>query len=175
MPAAFLLHPWSHALGSKTNERDVSVPLDLERQAFLVPLLLALRRRRGEHASLFGLSYQGLRESFRAAVVAEDVGILAPSLYGLRHGGASHDRAAGSRPLQEVQQRGAWRAHSSVTRYDKHGRLSFQLARLGPQRVLRLENVTADFESVFTRLFWASLRGQEVCAAASRSSRAVHA
>ena len=91
-----------------------------------------------------------------------DVAVLSPTLYALRHGCVSHDWLVNACSLRAVQQRESWRTHTSVTRYDKHGRLSFQLARLGPQRVLRLESVTADFESVFTRFFWASLCGQEV-------------
>ena len=50
----------------------------------------------------------------------------------------------------EVQQRGAWRSASSVTRYDKHGRLGLQLQRLGQERRRRLELATAEFDKDYT-------------------------
>ena len=48
------------------------------------------------------------------------VSTLHPCLFSLRHGGASHDRATGSRSLLEVQQRGRWKSLDSVRRYEKH-------------------------------------------------------
>ena len=97
----------------------------------------------------FGFSYPDFAKKFHFAADALNVGVLRPSLYCLRHGGASHDRLVGARHLEEVRQRGAWRAHSSVTRYDKHARLGLQIARLGRACRCRLENMTAEFETVF--------------------------
>ena len=121
-----------------------------------MPLLLHIAAGRPPHASLFELSYRELSSDYRAAVDRCGVQVLQSTLYCLRHGGASHDRWSGSRPLLEVQQRGAWRATSSVLRYDKHGRLGLQLQRLGCEVRRRLERETCGFELAFTRLFWAN-------------------
>jgi hypothetical protein len=48
----------------------------------------------------------------------------------LRHGGPSTDVLEGSLSLAEIQRRGRWKSPASVRRYEKHGRLSAQLARL---------------------------------------------
>ena len=55
---------------------------------------------------------------------------LVPTPHGLRHGGASHDRAHGTRTLLEIQARGKWRSFSSVVRYEKHARISQQFEAL---------------------------------------------
>ena len=53
----------------------------------------------------------------------------------MRHGGASHDRACGLRNATETMQRGAWRASSSVKRYEKSALLSKEWQKLtGPTR-----------------------------------------
>ena len=102
-------------------------------------------------ASLFQLTYRELAADFRDATAACGVECLASTFYCLRHGGASHDRLARARTLEEVRQRGAWRAHSSVTPYDKHARLGLQIARLGRACLCRLESMAAEFEKGFTR------------------------
>jgi len=53
-----------------------------------------------------------------------------------RHGGASKDTLDGS-PEPEVQTRGRWGAKASVARYNKHGRLFRQLAKLSLDEVAR--------------------------------------
>ena len=52
-----------------------------------------------------------------------DMGLADPSLYRLRHGGASHDVAIELRSLAEVKKRGRWVSDSSVRRYSKAIRL----------------------------------------------------
>ena len=48
----------------------------------------------------------------------------------LRHGGPPTDTYGGTRSKQQVQDRGFWRSTDSVRRYQKHSRLTGQLAKL---------------------------------------------
>ena len=44
--------------------------------------------------------------------------------YQLRHSGASHDRLAQARTLDECRKRGRWRSHRSLVRYEKAARVA---------------------------------------------------
>ena len=83
-------------------------------------------------APLFRLSQTQLGYQFRQACHHLQLPEI-PTLYQLRHGGASWDFAAGRRTLAEVQRRGRWRAPASVRRYEKGGRAGEQLNRLPPR------------------------------------------
>ena len=143
-----VVHPEESDLPNKVNEYDHSVPLDLERQQFLVPALVALKHRRAGQNRLWPFRYVELSRAFNQAVLTLGLVSTGISLYGLRHGGASHDRSMRSRDLKEVQQRGGWRSFTSVRRYEKHGRLGLEWAKLpagvksqaliAPDLVLRL-------------------------------------
>eukprot|EP00971_Amphidinium_carterae_P158367 3139639-Amphidinium_carterae.1 len=92
---------------SKVNEFDHTVPLDLDRQAWLVPLLLALSRTAQPSAPLFGVSYAYAAAAFRRLAAEVLQCKVQPTLYSLRHSGASHDVAIAARTLPAVQRRGA--------------------------------------------------------------------
>ena len=147
---------------NKVNEYDHSVPLDLERQQFLVPALVALKRRREGQERLWPFRYVELSRAFNQAVLTLGLVSTGISLYGLRHGGASHDRSMRSRDLKEVQQRGGWRSFTSVRRYEKHGRLGLEWAKL-PDGV-KLQALTAP--DLVLKLFGPS------CARSSRAPAA---
>ena len=149
-----LLHAQELEIPSKTGEWDVSVALELARQAYLEPMLRALVARRGRTELLWSFDYAQLHLAFMTAAKFLGAEELHPTLYGLRHGGASHDFAVGDRPLLAIQQRGAWRSFRSVMRYQKAGRLSLQLTRLGLQTRNQLSRMTAHFERDFTDAFW---------------------
>lgn len=159
-PCTLLVHPWEAHQGSKTGERDVSLPLDLARQDFLVKPLLSLAGCRPPTAKLFETSYREFAKHFKDAVEDTGVGVLQPTPYSLRHGGASHDRWTCSRDLAAVMQRGAWRSLTSVLRYDKHGRLGLEMRKLDRAKLSALERETSDYERAFTRLFWANVGGR---------------
>ena len=136
-----IVHPLESERPNKVNEYDHSVALDLPRQQFLVPALVALKRRRLGEERLWPFRYIDLSRASNKAL--SDLGLVSTgiSLYGLRHGGASHDRSLRERDLKEVQQRGAWRSFTSVRRYEKHGRLGLEWAKLSAG--VKLQAVTA--------------------------------
>ena len=74
---------------------------------------------------------------FRQALLELGLGKESPSLYTLRHGGASHDLLAGLRPVAEVKERGRWVSDKSLRRYGKRTRMQ--------QRVLDLPKDVAVF------------------------------
>ena len=85
------------------------------------------------------LSYLQLRKTSSQALTAIRAAPLKASLHSLRHGGASHDRQTNARSWQSVQQRGNWKAHASVHRYEKHGLLAKELQKL-PRKVVENAN-----------------------------------
>ena len=89
--------------------------------AWLGKALAALARRRPPMELLFRFSYNEMKLQYEQA--CETLGILDQSLYRLRHGGASHDRATLQRSLEAVKKRGRWAADGSVRRYEKGVRL----------------------------------------------------
>ena len=139
----------------------------------LVPALVALKHRRAGQNRLWPFRYVELSRAFNQAVLTLGLVSTGISLYGLRHGGASHDRSMRSRDLKEVQQRGGWRSFTSVRRYEKHGRLGLEWAKL-PDGV-KLQALTAP--DLVLKLFGQSCaRSSSVPAARSstlKSSRAV--
>jgi hypothetical protein len=156
---------------SKTGEMDSSIAFDLPENRWVGMLLVLLKEAFAsqpmEH--VVNVSYTVFLSLLDRS--AQDLGIqvLQPTPHCFRHGGASHDRAAGRRPLQEVQRRGMWKAHSSVARYDKHGRVGVQLQLL-PQHVRdRLEHLMHRVEHDF-RLRFARLFGQATGSGSSSSS-----
>ncbi|CAK0851102.1 unnamed protein product, partial [Prorocentrum cordatum] len=124
---------------TKTNEYDISVPLDLQRQQWLVESISFVQALREPDVLVLGLSYTELAADFSSAISALGVTVLKPTLYSLRHGGASHDASTGARSLGAVQQREGWKAFKSVLRYEEHGRLSMELRKLSdhPRDALR--------------------------------------
>ena len=121
---------------NKVGECDLSIPLDLPRQRILAGILERMTMDKHETAMVFDFAYQDLADSFRKASIESKVQVLEPSLHGLRHGGASHDRRTGDRFLLGVQQRGNWRSFNTVRRYEKSGRVLLQLRKL-PASVLK--------------------------------------
>ena len=78
---------------------------------------------------------------------------LCPTLHSLRHGGARHDFAQGSRTLLGIMHRGAWRSVLSVKRYEKSGLLARELNKLSRAHVLRLEQARLTLERDYMQLF----------------------
>ena len=106
---ALVIHPCEGELPGKTGEYDHTVTLDLPRQAWLGRLLATRARRASPHRPLFDITPDQFSKLFNQAIVLESLQPLGATPYGLRHGGASHDRATGSRTLTDIQRRGNWR------------------------------------------------------------------
>ena len=94
--------------------------------------MVVLRRVRRPLKLPFKVAQEKLASPFQAAARRFSLSDLGPTVYGLRHGGASEDKARGDRTLREIQQRGAWQTFSPVLRYQKSGRLSVQMGKLKP-------------------------------------------
>lgn len=73
----------------KTGELDDSVSLDHEDLLWLAPHLTALKRQRAEHEPLWHFGYAQPRGAFDQAVLSEEVRVLRPTLYGIRHARAT--------------------------------------------------------------------------------------
>ena len=87
--------------------------------------------RRPQKEALFPFTFAEWARQYRACGEACQLQPLGPpTLYCLRHAGASLDVALGRRDLMQVQQRGNWLVPSSVRRYQKGGRLTEQLMHL---------------------------------------------
>ncbi|CAK0901538.1 unnamed protein product [Prorocentrum cordatum] len=170
----FVVRASEYEIPTKTNEYDLSVPLDLPRQQWMVDPISFVQALRGPDDLFLGLGYNQLAEDFQSATSALGVSLLKATLYSLRHGGASHDRSTGARGLGAVQQRGGWKAFKSVLRYEKHGRLSLELRKLSDQQREALRAAGGDYVGVFNRslaLHFGAPHIRQECA--SKSSRDV--
>ena len=63
------------------------------------------------------------------------LGSLAPTLYMLRHGGASEDMLTGKRSVEAIKRRGRWRSDTSLRRYTKETRLLKELSKMAPSLI----------------------------------------
>ena len=126
-----IMHPMELNRPSKTNQFDDSRLLDLQDHQFLEASLDRAVRWRSPEAALFPFTYAEWAKQYRACGNACQLQPLGPpTLYCLRHAGASLDVALGRRDLMQAQQRGNWLVPSSVRRYQKGGRLTEQLMHL---------------------------------------------
>ncbi|CAK0819575.1 unnamed protein product [Prorocentrum cordatum] len=92
-------------------------------------LLWASRKaRRGR--PLFDISLAKYEQLFNQAVSDVKLSSLRVAPHCARHGGPSSDAALKLRPLEAIQKRGLWRSASTVRRYEKHGTLMRQIAKM---------------------------------------------
>ena len=130
---SLILHPAETGVSSKTGIFDESMLMDNEFFAYL-PLLAALLRNRGAPGSLLmRTTYYRWAAAFKKAASQVEVDAIGPpTLYTVRHGGATHDLFTGFRRLDEVKKRLRHRSDTSVARYSRPGRLAQVLAKLTP-------------------------------------------
>ena len=153
---AVIIHPEESGRPNKVNEYDHTVLLDLQRQAWLVKPLLALKAQRASQPALWPFGYAALAQEFHDSLSRLGMKGGGYSLYGLRHGGASHDRSLKTRCLAEIQQRGGWRSFQSVRRYEKHGRLGIETSKLSAQLLSRAASAPLSVKRSFALSFDAS-------------------
>lgn len=127
-PAASALNEWALLLAieedkvpTKTGEYDHSVPLDSAYLRPWCPVLLEALKKQHPSTPLWDFGYGEFLACFKHASANLSLEL---SPYQTRHSGPSIDRAKNYRSLHEVQKRGGWKAHKSVLRYEKAGRLS---------------------------------------------------
>ncbi|CAK0790181.1 unnamed protein product, partial [Prorocentrum cordatum] len=149
----FVIRAQEGLVPTKTNAFDVSALLVLLRQRWLARCVGALVRRRGPGKRLLEVECVAFQRSFRTALNAVGAWELLATLYCPRHGGAGHDRSMAARTLEGVQQRGGWRAFKSVARYERHGRASLELQKLGEARVRQLRRRAAGIVRAFKKCF----------------------
>ena len=117
-----MLHPEEGLVASKTGQFYDGVVLDSPEFPWLGPLLASMsRRRQSASAALFNIGYRELLKKFQTSM--HNCQIPDPSLYRIRHGGASNDRAKGLRTISSVKRRGRWVTDAAMKRYEKGVRL----------------------------------------------------
>ena len=155
---AILAMPTEMEEVSKTGETDISVLLDLPRQADVGKVLIRLAATIRQMERVFPISYQELRQALMYAVAELKLDGLSISLHGLRHGGASHDRSSNERTAAEVQMRGGWRQATSVKRYEKAARLNRQLALIPEVSKARVYQLAKQLNDNFEKLYAEQLK-----------------
>ena len=116
----------------KTGLTDEAVVLD---QQEWWPLWASLRAARADSMPLWTFTADQARVEFNDAV--EFLGIPGqPSLYVLRHSGASDDLLASRRPLSDIKARGRWVTDASLRRYAKSTRLQRTINELHDSVIL---------------------------------------
>ena len=128
------LHAFEGGQASKTQEFDEGVLLDRPASFFLGPVMQKIARDKKPSDLLFGITQTALGTALREAFLAVPSHKLErPTLYQVRHSGASVEFADKVRTLAEIQRRGRWRAVQSVRRYEKGPRVNEQLRKLEPR------------------------------------------
>ena len=124
-------------VGSKARQFDDGVPIDSEIFPWLPKAMVRTLRlnQRAATDKMFDFQYKELLSIFRQA--CEELKIRDPSLYRLRHGGASHDAATRMRTLQEIKRRGRWASDTSLRRYEKRTWLQAEEAKVSPTQQCR--------------------------------------
>ena len=120
--------PYELLKPAKTGLMDESVTIDGMDWAHDLFEILVRNRARSE--PLFRFSLPELGTSFQRAVQACGLHHSRPSLYALRHGGASEDYLRRRRTLEDIQRRGRWRSSTSVRRYTKEAKLLSELHKV---------------------------------------------
>ena len=128
---AFVIRP--HELGrpTKTGRFNDVVIWDVHGLNWVNKLFEELRNRRNSQETLWPFTDGEFLKKFNQG--AAELGVPWLSRYHARHSGASWDALQKHRTLQEVQQRGRWVSFSSVTRYEKGGRIQMQWQSLNPK------------------------------------------
>ena len=139
---AIQLHPEERGLPSKTGVFDDGVAVDPQYAPQLGKLLLQHAAGRDPDMPLFNLKYTHLRATLQDAF--EILNLSDPSLYRLRHGGASFDRAMRFRSLPEVKKRGRWVSDASLRRYEKAVRVQKVEAEASPEFLSFAASVAPD-------------------------------
>lgn len=130
---ALLLHPAEMGVPSKTKQWDEMISLDLAHLQFLGPAMVGVLKLKTRPKT--DLAFQVTMAEVDQFMVKQwkTLGFTAlgePSLYRLRHGGASYEAANRLREMTAIQTRGRWQAVKSMKNYEKGGRLQQLFASL---------------------------------------------
>lgn len=147
---SLLLHPLERQVASKVGSYDDTVLLDKPHHLPLTVALGLLKSRLQPTDTLIGISGAELERQVKLSAQNVGVGTLSVVPYMFRHSGASHDRSAGLRSLNEVRKRGRWATEQSVRRYEKGGRLAQQFASLPPEVQNRAARAEANIMAILS-------------------------
>jgi len=133
-PWSLILHPSEQLFPSKTGLFDEAILLDSPLFPWTADFLTAWTRGRPALERLVRIDYSDWSRAFLKAALAVGLSVLGPpTLYALRHGGASHEALHRVRPLAEIKKRGRWHTDASVARYEKGGRVAQAENRIPPK------------------------------------------
>ena len=136
------MHPRDGLQSSKTGMHDESLQIDIEPYLFLGKALRPVCLRLGAKDRVFPFSYETWARRFEDAAGRAGLCSLEPTLYQLRHGGASQDAGSRKRATADIKRRGRWLDDRSLTRYENGGRVAELLRRL-PSDVRRRAGAAA--------------------------------
>ena len=122
---ALLVCPEEREARTKVGAADDSVLLDSSVLPWLGAALEVLIE--GKPGQVWDFDYAVFLRQFKLACADLQ---LDGTPYQLRHAGPSWDRVKNLRSQQEVQKRGRWKSLSSVTRYERHARLGFEMVKI---------------------------------------------
>ena len=117
-------------MAGKTGIFDESI---LITDQFLYPVLQGLKVARQGSATLWAFTMDQLRVAFQSACAR--LGAGGSHLFGLRHGGVSHDLLHRVLTQAEAQRKGRWASARSMRRYAKESRLLSEMHKVNPQLV----------------------------------------
>ena len=148
-----LVHDAELGIAGKTGITDESVLVDMDDWIF--PCLQALYDTRPLNTALWDFTLDEVREMFARAIDRLEATHLQAHLYGLRHGGASHDLLSRRHTLLDVKHKGRSATDGSLKRYAMATRLQKEMDKL-PQEVLALGN---DVKDHFAEMITSTVRG----------------
>ena len=121
----------------------------IEFMEWAVPVLEVLKRGRLPHENLWPFSLAELATEFRLSVEQVGLAELQPTLYAIRHGGASEDFLRRRRSFDEIQRRGRWRTTTSVRRYTKEAKVLSELHKVSAMVLSYGEFVEPQLQQLF--------------------------
>ena len=125
-----VLHPQFLAQKSKTGCFDETIELDSDFLKFADPFFRTLTVGKAPHRNLWPFTHERLVNMFKQTALDCKLQCIAPVLYSLRHGGASHDALGKKREFLAIKERGRWSSDKSLARYKKQGRAQLEVAKL---------------------------------------------
>ena len=127
-----VLHPQERGVTSKVGAQDECLVFDNQEFDLVVPMLEWLLSTVPEGKQYFPVSAGQWQQALRAAARRLFPSLAEPTLYQLRHGGASHEALTQFRDTEALVRRGRWQSLRSVKRYEKGGRVNQVLGTLTP-------------------------------------------
>ena len=145
---AIIVSDWHQGIAGKTGIFDESI---LVTDQFLYPVLQGLKLARQGSATLWSFTMEQLRTAFQSACVR--LGAGGSHLYGLRHGGVSHDLLHRILTQAEAQRKGRWASMRSMRRYAKESRLLAEMHKVNLELVQSGEQILSHFSDVVSGAF----------------------